>query len=195
MVLMVLVSKCFIRVHLLSSIIHHLFSISLDYCALPSEWKLHCIVPIHKSGDKSVVSNYRPISLLCSISRVLERMVYDKVFDFIHRLVSKFQFGFLRNNSFLQQLLIFVSKVFDSFVDNCQMVFIYLDFRKAFDEVPHFELLSKISHINIPGGLLMWFHKYLTNRKQLVSINSVHSLVLPVHQVFLGAVNLGLFCS
>ena len=119
----------------LYQVIHHLLSICLWYCDIPSDWKLHCIIPMYKSGDKSVISNYRPISLLCSLSKVLERLVYDKVFVFIHRSVSKFQFGFLRSHSCLQQLLIFVSKVFDSFGDNCQMDSVYLDFRKAFDKV------------------------------------------------------------
>ena len=73
-----------------------------------------------------------------------------------------------------------MSKVFDSFGDNCQMDSIYLDFRKVFDKVPHFELLSKLSDIGISGKLLMWFHNYLTSRKQLVSINGAHSSVLPV---------------
>ena len=57
---------------------------------------------------------------------------------------------------------------------------IYLDFRKVFDKVPHFELLSKLSNISISGKLLVWFHTYLTNRKQLVSINGAYSAVLPV---------------
>ena len=164
----------------LYQVIHHLFSICLWYCDIPSDWKLHSIIPIYKSGDKSVISNYRPISLLCSMSKVLERLVYDKVFVFIHRSVSKFQFGFLRSHSCLQQLLIFVSKVFDSFGDNCQMDSVYLDFKKAFDKVPHFALLSKLSHIGISGRLLTWFHNYLTDRKQLVSINGTRSSVLPV---------------
>ncbi len=161
-------------------VIHHLFSSCLWFCDIPSEWKLHCIVPIHKSGDKSLVSNYRPISLLCSISKVLEWLVYDQVFKFINRKVSLYQFGFLRNHSCLQQLLLFVGIVSDSFSDNSQTDTIYLDFKKAFDKVPHLELLSKLSKIGISGKLVVWLHNYLTNRKQLVSINSAHSSVLPV---------------
>ena len=80
------------------------------------------------------------------------------------------------------KLLIFVSKVLDSFGNNRQMDSVYLDFRKAFDKVPHFALLSKLYHIGISGKLLIWFHNYLTDtcRKQLVSINGTHSSVLPV---------------
>ncbi len=60
-------------------VVHHLFSLSLVSCKLPTEWKLHRIIPIFKSGDKSLITNYRPISLLCSISKVLERIVFDRV--------------------------------------------------------------------------------------------------------------------
>ncbi len=72
-------------------VVHHLCKMSLASCKLPKEWKLHCIIPIFKSGDKSLISNYRPISLLCSISKVLERIVYDKVFGFIGQSISKSQ--------------------------------------------------------------------------------------------------------
>ena len=54
----------------------YLFSLIILCCCLPSEWKTHCIIPIFKSGNKSIVSNYRPISLLCIVSKVLERIIY-----------------------------------------------------------------------------------------------------------------------
>ena len=63
--------------------IHHLFSLSLASHTIPSEWKIHSITPIHKSGDKSLVSNYRPISLLCIISKVLERIIYNRLSKFL----------------------------------------------------------------------------------------------------------------
>ena len=57
--------------------IHHLFSLSINKHAIPSEWKCHSITPVYKSGDKSQVANYRPISLLCIISKALERIIYN----------------------------------------------------------------------------------------------------------------------
>ena len=63
--------------------LHHLFSLSLSKHTLPEEWRIHLITPIFKSGDKSEVNNYRPISLLCSASKVLESLIYDKIIDFI----------------------------------------------------------------------------------------------------------------
>ena len=61
--------------------IHHLFSLSLSKHVIPYEWKCHSITPIHKHGDKSQVTNYRPISLLCIISKVLERLIYDHLLN------------------------------------------------------------------------------------------------------------------
>ena len=134
-------------------VVDHLFKMSLASCKLPKEWKLHCIIPIFKSGDKSLISNYRPISLLCSISKVLERIVYDKVFGFIGQSISKSQYGFLRDHSCLQQLLSFLSCVEKSLESRCQHDTIYLDFQKAFDRVPHKELLFKLHDLGITGAL------------------------------------------
>ena len=92
------------------------------------------------------MSNYRSISLLCAISKVLERLVHDKLFEFIHSSVPLFQFG-LKSHSSLQQLLVFVNNIFNSFSDNCLVDSLYLDFRKAFDKVSHNHLLSKLSRL------------------------------------------------
>ena len=73
--------------------IYHLFSQCFQQSSLPCEWKIHCITPIFKSGDRMMVSNYRPISLLCVISKVLERIVYN-IIHFLDGTFSNFQFGF-----------------------------------------------------------------------------------------------------
>ncbi len=163
-------------------VFHHLFTMCLWYCQIPCEWKLHCIVPVFKSGDKSSIKNYRPISLLCCISKVLERLIYNKLFHFISNSISPFQFGFLKNHSCLQQLLVFLHNVMDALTEKnvSQVDSIYLDFRKAFDSVPHTDLLYKLRCIGITGRIFDWLKCYLSNRNQLVSVNGSHSSVLPV---------------
>ena len=74
--------------------IHHLFKLCLSLTSIPCEWKVHRIVPILKSGDKMIVSNHRPISLLCTISNVLENIIYNKVITFLYGSISVNQFGF-----------------------------------------------------------------------------------------------------
>ena len=102
--------------------IHHLFKVSLLTAQLPSEWRIHRITPIYKSGDKSLVSNYRPISLLCSVSKVLERLIYDRIIDYLSLSLSPLQFGFLRGKSTLQQLLVFLHNIHNNLSNKAQLM-------------------------------------------------------------------------
>ena len=117
---------------------------------LPFEWPTHLIKPIFKSGDKTFVTNYRPISLLSVASKVLEN---NCIVEYIMNSISNNQFGYLRGRSTLQQLLIFFN-----IVHNCssQVDVTYLDFRKAFDSVAHNELLLKLWIFGITGNLLLF---------------------------------------
>ena len=158
--------------------LHYLFSYAIHYYSLPSEWQIHCITPIFKSGDKNSATNYRPISLLCVASKVLERLIYNKVIASISNVISMCQFGFMKGCSTLQQLLIFLNSIHE----HCkiQTDVIYLDFAKAFDRVPHNELLLKLWKIGITGNLWWWFRSYLNNRQQCVRLNGTYSTFLPV---------------
>ena len=160
--------------------IHHLFSLCVRLHSIPAEWCLHCIIPIFKSGDKSLVHNYRPISLLCSISKVLERLIYNNIIDHVSSCISDSQFGFLQHHSTIHQLLLFLCTTFNSFDQRSKTDCIYLDLRKAFDTVPHNELLFKFWSIGITGSLWELFQSYLWSRSQCVSINNSLSDKLPV---------------
>ena len=141
---------------------------------------LHCIIPIFKSGDKSLVQNHRPISLLCSISKVLERLIYNNIIDHVSSSISNFQFGFLQHCSTIHQLLLFLSTIFNSFDQRSQTDCIYLELQKTFDIVLHNELLFKLWSISITGNLWEHFRSYLLSRSQCVSINNSLSDKLPV---------------
>ena len=157
--------------------LYHLFSLSLSQHFLPADWRTHLIKPVFKSGDKTFIRNYRPISLLPVVSKVLEKLVFSNIVDFVTSSLSLFQFGFLRGRSTLQQLLIFFNILFSC---PSQSDVIYLDFRKAFDSVAHNELLYKIWKFGIAGNLWLWLRAYLTNRVQFVSIGQSSSSTLPV---------------
>ena len=73
----------------------HLFNLSLSSGTIPSEWKIHLITPVYKPADRSCINNYRPISLLCNISKVLESLIHDKIIPHVSTLISPYQFGFL----------------------------------------------------------------------------------------------------
>ena len=147
---------------------------------VPLEWRTHLIKPIFKSGDRNNIRNYRPISLLCVVSKILERIVYNHLIDFVNTSVSNHQFGFLRKRSTLQQLLILTNTIADSLNRNVQTDVVYLDFRKAFDSVTHNELLYKLWSFGITDSMWSWFRAYLSGRMQCVYINSALSDFLPV---------------
>ena len=157
--------------------LHHLFSLSLRYAIVPSSWKIHKVVPIFKAGDVNSVRNYRPISLLSNTSKVLERLIFNKMIDHVTKSISPLQFGFTKNCSTLQQMLIFINQVINT---PSQTDVIYFDISKAFDTVSHSILLRKLWSIGITGTLWTWIKDYLTNRYQRVSINNCCSNLLPV---------------
>ena len=84
------------------SVLHHLFSLTLKYGYLPTDWKIHKIIPIFKSGNPTLVKNYQPISLFSNTSNVLERMIYDKLIDHISCQINPAQFGFMQSRSTTQ---------------------------------------------------------------------------------------------
>ncbi len=156
-----------------------LFTMCLWYCQIPCEWKLHCIVPIFKSGDKSLIKNYRTISLLCCISKVLERLIYDKLFH-LSNSISRFQFGFLKKSLLSAATAGILAQCHGSFNrKECEpsRLYLYLDFRKAFDSVPHSDLLYKLRCVGISSKIFDWLKCYLSNRNQLVCACKRFSLV------------------
>ena len=122
----------------------HIFNISLQCSVFPQEWKTHKICPIPKKGDLSNVQNYRPISLLCTMSKVFERAVYDQIISFIRPKIANCQFGFMQKRSCLTALLSSYNHIVNSIDNNKATDVIYLDLQKAFDSVPHQELLFKL---------------------------------------------------
>ena len=112
----------------------HLFNLSLASSVIPNEWKTHKIIPIFKSGDRSLISNYRPISLLCNVS---EHIIFNKIINHVTALISPCQFGFLRGRSTTQQLILSLNDIHNAVSKGYQTDVIYLDFKKAFDSVPH----------------------------------------------------------
>jgi len=96
----------------LLQVVCHLFSTSLRCNSIPQEQRTHCVIPIYKTGDKLSVSNYWLISLLCILSKVLERIVYNNIIRHVHSKLTKHQFGFLPNRLTLQWLLVFTQNLF-----------------------------------------------------------------------------------
>ena len=158
---------------LLPSTSHCTISFPYAYLNITFHWSG---VPIFKSEERQKVTNYRPISLLCIVSKVLESLVFNCIINFVRDAISPAQFGFLKGHSSLQQLLIFWNTV----INTTQTDAIYLDFRKAFDSVSHNELLCKLWQFGIIRSLWTWFRAYLQGRHQFVKIGHSASGLLPV---------------
>ena len=158
-----------------------IFNKSLCLGEIPDEWKLANIVPIHKKGDKSEVENYRPISLLSIVSKVLERCVLRNIRDHLQQLINDSQHGFTPGKSCTTQLLEVLDYIGSLLDSGKQTDVVYMDMSKAFDKVHHKDLLSKLKNVyGIHGTLLCWFESYLLNRKQRVTVLGATSSARPV---------------
>ena len=164
----IILSKC---ASVLYRPLHYLFCLTVKYGYLPNEWKIHKIIPIFKSGNHALVKDYRPISLLSTTSKV---QIFNKTVSHISSMINPAQFGFLKNRSTTQQLILFLSNTFNN---RHQLDVIYLDISKAFDSVSHSHLLLKLVTFNIGGEIWSWFKAYTTNRNQFVSINTIAILI------------------
>ena len=159
-----------------------IFRKSLDTGELPVDWRTGNVTPIFKSGDRSDPGNYRPVSLTAISCKVLESFVRDALLDHFvsNNLLSERQFGFLPGRSCALQLLVVVEEWLRIVDSRGAVDVIYLDFRKAFDSVPHRRLISKLQAYGVDGPLLRWIQAFLSNRKQRVGIESEYSEWTPV---------------
>jgi hypothetical protein len=155
----------------------HVINLSLKHGYFPDNMKLAKVLPLFKSGDKMMFSNYRPISILPIFSKLFERVMYNKILNFIEkqRLFYINQFGFRNNHTTALALTALLDKITESMNNNEYMVGVFLDFSKAFDTVDHSILLQKLYHYGIRGPAYQWISNYLTNRYQFVCFNSVCS--------------------
>ena len=149
-----------------------LFTISLTTSSIPTQWCTHCVTPVYKSGDKSLVSNYQPISLLCILSKVLEKLIYNKIMYHLENSFTKHQYGFLPGRSALQQLLLFTENLLEAKSIQAEVDVIYMDFRKAFDSIFPNGLLMKLKSVGIIGKLWLWLQTCLKYHFQCVRIGN-----------------------
>ena len=153
----------------------NIFNQSLSEGLVPQAWKCANIVPIFKKGNSNVVSNYRPVSLLPIISKILEKLVHNNIITNLIPKITLKQHGFMPTKSTVTQLLATFMDVNTNLDAGRRSDVIYFDLAKAFDSVPHNLLKHKLKTFGFNGSLLMWMTNYLENRKQRVVINGKHS--------------------
>ena len=154
----------------LSSSLAFIINQSLTTGIFPDALKLARVIPIHKKDATSVFDNYRPISLLPSISKVFEKVVHIQLLEYMtsNKLLCIHQHGFRPKHSTETATLQFVDKILQM-LDNDKTPFsLFIDLSKAFDTLSHDILLSKLSYYGIKQTPLKWFKSYFSNRTQYV---------------------------
>ena len=163
----------------------YMINLSLQQGIFPKELKIANVLPLFKANDPSVFNNYRPVSLLCVLSKVYEKVMYNRLIRFLEdfNILFENQFGFRKLHSSYMALMVLTDKLIKSLEKGEFVIGVYLDFSKAFDTVDHAILLSKLSHYGVRGNALQWFKSYLSDRKQYVTYNGVSS---PVNNITCG---------
>ena len=164
---------------ILSYPIYLIWQTSFQNGIIPSDLKAQVITPVFKKGDKSDAGNYRPISLTSHIIKIFERVIRKSLVNHLesNKLLSKNQHGFRKGRSCLTHLLKHIDAVIQSILDGHEHDVVYLDFAKAFDKVDHEILVQKLKLFGIGDKLLSWLKQFLIDRKQVVSVNGVHSSI------------------
>ncbi|CAM4563226.1 unnamed protein product [Caretta caretta] len=156
--------------HEIASPLARIFNESVNSGVVPYDWSIANIVHIFKKGKKSDPGNYRPVSLTSVVCKVLEKMLKEKVDKDIevNGKWNKIQHGFTKGRSCQTNVISFFEKVTDFLGKGNAVDLIYLDFSKAFDMVPHGELLVKLENMGINMKIERWIKNWLKGRLQWV---------------------------
>ena len=170
-------------VNVIKEPLYCVFNKSLASGKFPELLKLSKIVPLYKSGEKSIPDNYRPISLLPVISKVLEKLVFFRMVNHLeeNKIVYLRQFGFRKGHSTTDAIMTLVGDILKCFESNLMILSVFIDLKKAFDMVPHNLILEKLQVMGVQDTELIWFTDYLLERKQFVTINNQSSDVTSVN--------------
>lgn len=145
---------------------------SLRYGVFPESLKVALVIPLHKKGDQTVIDNYRPISLLSAFSKLFEKVMSNRLMDYmlLNNYFNIFQHGYLKGRSTQTAVYQFTQKILTALENNDIALGVFLDLSKAYDCIDHRLLLCKLERYGVRGNTLEWFRSYLSDRKQKVSI-------------------------
>ena len=160
----------------------HIINCSLRNGTVPDSFKHAKVTPIFKSGAQDILDNYRPISVLPTVSNVLESCVHNQLMEHLenHNLLSSCQFGFRKNRSTEHASVYFTDKIRKAMDSGLFTGAIYIDLSKAFDTISHSTLIDKLPDFGITGISQDWFSNYLFGRYQLVTYKGQQSSLEPI---------------
>ena len=160
-----------------------LFNESLSSGIFPDIFKLAEVIPLHKNGPRDQITNYRPILLLMTISKILEKIFYTRMYNFLtnSNQLYQSQYGFRAKHSCDHAVGELLSDIVKNLELNKPTVCLYLDLSKAFDTLLHTVILKKLERYGIRGNCLQWMESYLSNRKMLVKCRTDNGDIIKLH--------------
>ena len=155
----------------------YIFNLSLSSGIFPDNMKLAEIIPLYKKGTKDEVTNYRPISLLITMSKLLEKCMYKRLYKFLSKnnIFYKKQYGFRSNHSYEQAIQDLYGHILLAKEDGFKTIAFFSDLSKAFDTLTHDLLLKKLEIYRIRGLSYKWFNSYISSRQFKVKCKTLSS--------------------
>ena len=156
-----------------------IFNQSITQGMFPKSMKLVEVIPLYKGKCMDLVENYRPISLLITISKVLEKIIYTRVYNYFekHEILFNSQYGFRSKHSCEQALIELTGKLIQAKENKLKSAALFLDLSKAFDTLNHEVLLSKLERYGIRGLCNDWFQSYLSGRTLKANVRTSEHVV------------------
>ena len=160
----------------------HVFNSSITKGIFPRELKVAKVIALFKSQNGMMFNNYRPVSIPPVFSKILEKLMYNRILSFInkHNFLFEYQFGFCEKHGTDIALIFLLDKIMSSINDGGIVLGVFLDLSKAFDTVNHYILLKKLHKYGIRGVVYDWFVSYLSERSQYVSFLNHNSPQLKI---------------
>ena len=166
-----------IAADIVSTSIARLINLSLATGECPVPWKTAQITPVYKSGDKLQISNYRPISILPLLSKIMEKLIAKQIWEYLNanKILDKYYSGFRKNHSTETALTYITDEILTNMGNRLVTPTVLMDLSKAFDSIDHSMMLTKLFNYGFDCHAVFWFASYLRNRPQVVKVNSVIS--------------------
>ena len=165
--------------HIIADLINKCFETGI----FPDSLKKAVVLPLYKKDDPDIMSNYRPISILPKLSKIIEKCIKTRLVHYITRndLFNKVQFGFLAEKSTQDAMIYLTEKIYSNLHDKLSTLAVFIDFSKCFDTLNRDILIRKLEICGIRGVPLDLLKSYLDNRYQAVKVNNVMSNFMPIN--------------